>query len=203
MDISDDKYYTVEEYFSIVEDSEEMYEYHNGKLCGMAGGTATHNAISLNTAVTLHNTLSERDCMVYNSDQQVSINSLNRYLYPDVSVVCGEQEFEDEKEMRLKNPILILEVLSESTKAYGKNAKFLLYRNIPSFQEYLLIYPDRTQIDSYYREDSGLWRISSGFKLEDTIHLYSINVDLNLSDVYNKIKGLKGGMEVYPFKKKT
>ena len=105
--------------------------------------------------------------------------------------------------MRLKNPILILEVLSESTKEYDKSTKFHLYCKIPSFREYVLIHTDRIQIDSYYREDSGLWRISSGFKLEETIHLYSINVDLRLSDVYNKIKGLKGGMEVYPFKKKN
>ena len=194
MDKSKDKYYSVEEYFSILEDSEEKYEYHNGELYGMAGGTSTHNGISANTITALSNSLSEKDCMVYNSDQQIAIESINRYVYPDVSVVCGKQEFEDEKEIRLKNPVLIVEVLSEGTKAYDKTTKFHLYCKIPSFREYVLIHTDRVQIDTYYKEESGLWRISSGFNLEDSVHLYSIDEDLLLGDIYKKIKNLKQGI---------
>ncbi len=191
MEISDDKYYTVEEYFSIIEDSEEKYDYHEGKLYNMAGGTSNHSAISVNTIVGLSIALSNRDCMVYNSDQQVVIQSQKRYVYPDVSVVCGEPEHEDEKQIRLTNPKLIVEVLSEGTIEYDRSDKFHLYCKIPSFKEYLLIHSDRILVETFYREESGLWRISSAFKLEDTIHLYSLDLDLSLKDFYKKIKGLK------------
>ena len=194
MKISENKYYTTEEYFSIVEDSEEKYEYHEGKLYAMAGGTSKHNAISTNTSTALNIALSEKDCMVYNSDQQVVINDSKRYVYPDVSVVCGTQDFEDKKETRLKNPILIIEVLSESTKGFDKTDKFHLYCQIPSFREYVLIHTDKIMVETYYKEDSGLWRISSAFRIKDSIQLYSINSTITLTDIYKKIKNLKEGI---------
>jgi len=197
MEISKDKYYTPEEYFAIVEDSQEKYEYHEGKLYNMAGGTSDHSAISANAIIALGNALSEKDCIVYTSDQQVVIHSQKRYVYPDVSVVCGEPEHEDEKKIRLTNPKLIVEVLSEGTIDYDRSDKFHLYCKIPSFQEYLLIHSNRVLVETYYRKESGSWSISSAFKLADTIHLYSLDLDLSVKDIYKKIKGLPEGIREY------
>ena len=101
--------YTVEEYFSILEESDTKLEYHNGKIYAMAGGTFNHSVLSMNMGTALNNALSEKDCVVCSSDQQVFIQSENRYVFPEVSVVCGEGEFDDKKNTRLKNPVLIVE----------------------------------------------------------------------------------------------
>lgn len=187
----EDRYYTKEEYFSLVEESDLKIEYHKGRIYAMAGGTSNHNIISGNILTALNNALTERDCLVYNSDQQLAISQQERYVYADVAVVCGERAFEDQKETRLINPSLIFEVLSDSTKDYDKTTKFHLYCRLPSFKEYALVHSDRIFVESFYKEESGLWRISSAFSLQESIHLYSLSIDLPLSRLYNKITGLK------------
>lgn len=187
----EDRYYSKEEYFSLVAESDLKIEYHKGQLYAMAGGTSNHNIISGNILTGLNNALVNRDCMVYNSDQQIAIAKQDRYVYADTAVVCGEREFEDNKETRLINPSLIVEVLSDSTKDYDKTTKFHLYCSLPSFREYVLIHTDRIFVESFYKVESGLWRISSAFKLSDHLPLYSLKIDLAVSMLYHKIKGLK------------
>lgn len=195
MNIQENKKYTKEEYFSLVEESKVKLEYHQGKIYAMAGGTPEHNLISGNAVTALNIALNERDCLVYNSDQQIALSTLERYVYPDASVVCGEQEFENPHKNRLKNPILIVEVLSENTKNYDKTDKFHLYCSLPSFREYVLIHSDRILVETYFKEETSLWRISSAFRLDETIHLFSINVDIPLEQLYRKISGLKEGIQ--------
>ena len=192
MSVITDKKYTVEEYFALLEEGEIKYEFFDGRIYAMAGGSPKHNLISVNTTIALGNSLANRDCFVFNSDQQVVITPKGKYVFPDVTVCCGEPKYEDNQ--RLLNPTTIFEVLSPSTKAYNKYDKFHLYCQIASFKEYVLIHTDRLLIESFFRNTSGLWKISNAFRLEDAIQLYSIDVNLQLSDVYKKIKGLKSGL---------
>jgi len=178
------RYYTKEEYFDLVKESQEKLEYHDGEIFAMAGGTPNHNLIAVKTLRAIDEQLDNRDCLVYNSDQAVNIESANRYLYPDISALCGEQEFEG---VRLKNPVLIIEVLSEGTEAYDRGDKFNYYRSLPSFREYVLISSEKVQVESFYREEENLWRISSARELEQSIHLYSLDLDIPLSRIYAKV----------------
>ena len=135
--------------------------------------------------------LAAKDCYVYYSDQQLYLAKHQRFVYPDVMVVCGEQEFRDEKQLQIQNPKLIIEVLSGSTEGYDKTDKFSYYRSLPSFKEYVLINAEKVYVDAYYREASDLWRISSAYRLEDTIHLYSLGIDLSVKSIYAKTKDVK------------
>ncbi len=137
--------------------------------------------------------MSDKDCIVLNSDQQLAVSSENRYLYPDAMVVCGQATFEDKKQARLSNPCLIVEVLSPSTAEYDRSAKFNIYKKIPSFKEYVLINSDRICVDTFYRESDELCRISSAYKLDMKVHLFSLGIDISVRDIYHKIDGLKEG----------
>jgi Uma2 family endonuclease len=123
----------------------------------------------------------------------------NNYFFPDAMVTFGEQEFSDERQRFLKNPILIAEVLSKSTESYDKGEKFRLYRSIPSLKEYVLISSDRPVVESFYKEGDGLWRISSAITLESSIHLYALNIDIPLAQIYAKVTGLKEPNDDLPF----
>lgn len=186
--------YTFEEYLSFEEQADQRHEYHNGKILVMAGGTGDHSLIagSLNTA--LDNAIDKegRNCFVFNSDMNVRIEKYNKGIYPDLSAVYGEIEYYNEKQTVLNNAILFIEVLSESTKEYDKSEKFEMYRSIPSFREYMVVYQTIPRVQTWYREVNGLWRISSAQGLDQSIQLYSIACNIALADIYKRVlKNLK------------
>lgn len=143
--------------------------------------------------------LDDTDCIVYDSDMAVEIDRGNNYFFPDAMVTCGERKFSDERQRFLKNPVLIVEVLSKSTENYDRSEKFRFYRGILSLKEYVLISSDRPVVESFYREGEGLWRISTASKLESNIHLYSLNIDIPLAQIYAKVTDLKDPFDGLPF----
>jgi Uma2 family endonuclease len=118
---------TFKEYLAIERNAEEKSEYFNGEMFLMAGASTNHSRIVRNVIRTLANQTLEGDCEVYPGDMRIKINKLNKSAYPDVLMVCGEQQFDDEQKDTLLNPTLIIEVLSDSTEAYdrGKNVRAL------------------------------------------------------------------------------
>ncbi|MEM1327843.1 MAG: Uma2 family endonuclease [Bacteroidota bacterium] len=115
---------------------------------------------------------------------KVRIEKYNKAVYPDLSAVCGEIEYENERQTVLKNPMLFIEVLSESTKAYDKSEKFEMYRSIPSFQEYMVIYQTIPRVQTWYKETKELWRIESVQGLDRSVYLHSIGCSISLADIY-------------------
>lgn len=184
------RYYTPEEYFHLLEESDVKLEYFDGHIQAMAGAPSNHNILAGNTRLALGNKLWDTDCVIYDSDQAVKIEKYNCYVFPDASVVCGKREFEDEKQLRLTNPFLIIEVLSDSTADYDRGEKFSYYRSLPSFREYVLIHSNKIWVESYYREESNLWRIASVATLEEVLHLHSLKIDIPLQALYAKTEGL-------------
>lgn len=184
------QYYTPEEYFQLLEESEVKFEYHDGYLEMMAGAASNHNIVSGNTRLALGNALWETDCIVYDSDQAVEIEAYNRYLFPDASVVCSKREFSDAKQMRLTNPFVIIEVLSETTEAYDRGEKFSFYRSLPSFREYVLVHSTKIWVETFYREESNLWRIATVSNMEESIHLNFLKLDIPLKHLYAKTEDL-------------
>ena len=131
------KSYTPAEYLELERKAEVRHEYIDGEIFEMAGANKRHNRILVNVVRLLDNQLLERDCNVYESDMRVKITSTEKYTYPDVVASCGEEIFEDSTEDTLLNPMLIIEILSKSTEAYDRGAKFEYYQTIESFQEYV------------------------------------------------------------------
>ena len=187
-----ERYYTFEEYLALEEVAEVKHEYHSGKVIAMAGGTGNHSILcnSIGTEIDFALKKSKKNCTTFNSDMKVRINKFNKSVYPDAAIVCGKPTYSNSKKTVLENPMLIIEVLSESTKSYDKADKFSFYRSIPSFREYMIIYQSIPKIETWYKEEENLWRIGSAVGLDKSIYLHSIDATLELADIYAKAEDL-------------
>lgn len=128
------KKYSIEEYVQLEQETNTKYEYHDGKLFAMAGDTLNHSSISTRMTSELDRHLEESNCIVFNNDAKLNIVKFNKYVYPDAMIVCGVVERSNQYPEAITNPIIIIQVLSESTAAYDRGDKFKFYRSIPSLQ---------------------------------------------------------------------
>ncbi len=178
---------TPEEYLDIERQAEFRSEYVAGEMFAMAGATSNHNRIISNVVAAVRPKLRRKFCFIYASDMKIWIPNSREFTYPDVAVVCGEPQFQDQVTDVLLNPVLIVEVLSKSTANYDRSEKFAKYREISSFQEYLLITQDRVQVDCYSRLGAQHWNYIIYTSLEETIPLKTPALELSLVDVYEDI----------------
>ena len=133
------------------------------------------------------NGLKGRKCEVYPSDMRVKITASGLYTYPDVTVVCGHPEFEDDQGDTLLNPTVLFEVLSDSTEAYDRGTKSAHYRRLPSLMEYVLIAQDQPLVERYVRQPDGSWVLRDVTRLEETVALDGISVQLPMSEIYRQV----------------
>ncbi len=180
------KYLSVSDYLAAEEQSSVKQEYHNGLLVDMAGGSIDHNRIAGNMYFELRNRL-HGSCTVFNSDQKVYLDAVNHFVYPDVSVVCGELNAQNQA---ILNPILIVEVLSEGTSAYDRGAKFRKYRTLPAFQEYLLIDQDQPIVDALFRESRDYWRMQTIIGLDRDVPVHSLDIRIPMQAIYSGLDSL-------------
>jgi Uma2 family endonuclease len=181
------KHYTPEEYLALERQAQCKSEYYAGEIFAMAGASRWHNLIVTNVLRELSTQLKGRPCTTYPSDMRVKVNPTGLYSYPDVTVVCGEAQFEDNQQDTLLNPTLIVEVLSESTEAYDRGGKFAHYRKLASLMEYVLIAQTKPHIEHYVRQPDNRWLLAEADSLHDSIHLPSIDCHLALAEVYDKV----------------
>lgn len=179
-------YLSPEEYLALERQAEFKSEYIDGVVYALAGGTPRHSLVAVNITTSLSVQLRGRSCRVYNSDLKVTTPNLQRYFYPDVSVVCGETGVVDDQEDVVLNPILIVEVSSESTTAFDRGKKFLSYQQIDSLQEYILVSQDEVLVEGYARQGNDTWLYTKVAGLEGVLTLSSVNCELALKDVYDK-----------------
>jgi Uma2 family endonuclease len=182
------KIFTSTEYLEFERLSEVKHELINGEIFEMAGAVKRHNQISANIIRLLGNQLLERDCNAFSSDMRVKISAAGNYTYPDIVAVCGEEIYEDETEDTLINPQLIIEVLSKSTEAYDRGAKFEYYQTIESFREYVLITQEPFRVEQYVRKNENEWSYFEFRKPENIVRLNSIDCEISLQDIYHKIQ---------------
>ena len=180
-------YLTPEEYLAVERQAEHKSEYVDGEMVAMTGASRRHNLIAFNITREISQQLRGRPCEGYASDMRVRVPSTRLYTYPDVVVVCGEPKFEDDYVDTLLNPTLIIEVLSESTELYDRGKKFGFYRTIESLAEYLLVAQDECRIEQYVKQPDGRWLLADYRSLEDVVELPSIQCQLTLSEVYDKV----------------
>ena len=179
---------SVEEYLAMERAAQDKHEYLNGEVFAMSGASYNHTLIAINVARELGMQLKKRPCTVHSADLRVKVSPTGLYTYSDVVVVCGEPQFDDQMKDTLTNPILIVEVLSESTKSYDRGDKFAHYRSIPSFMEYVLIAQDTPHGEHFIRRPDKSWSLYEKDALEDTVELASIGCTLSLADVYDKVR---------------
>lgn len=182
------KYYTPEAYLEIEINSEERHEYINGEIIPMTGGLPNHNQIALNLGGGLNYYLKGKPYRVFVLDQRLWIPKKQIYTYPDVMVVSGKLEFAKGRKDTITNPLMIIEVLSKSTKSYDRDEKFAAYRTITGFQEYILIDQYTLHIEQYYKSDRNKWIFSEYDSESDTLSLSSISFPISLMDIYDKVE---------------
>lgn len=174
-------------YLALERNADHRSEYVNGHIFAMAGAVRRHNQITFNIAVSLGTQLKGRKCIAYASDMRIKISQTSLYTYPDIVATCHEPMFEDTELDTLINPSMIVEVLSDSTEAYDRGAKFAHYRRLPSLQEYLLIAQNHVSVEQFIRTDDR-WTLIESNNREFEIQLDSINCTLSLSDIYDKVE---------------
>ncbi|MEZ4768991.1 MAG: Uma2 family endonuclease [Caldilineales bacterium] len=188
---------TPQEYLKMERAAEYKSEYYAGEVFAMVGASPRHVLIATNTAAVLVGELKKRPCMVYSADLRVKVSASGLYTYPDIIVACKKPEFDDPREDTLLNPSVIVEVLSPSTEAYDRGAKFNHYRKIESLTDYLLISQDRALVEHYVRQpdedpaagNSGTrWLLTVYQGLENIAVIPSIDVELPLSEIYDKVE---------------
>ena len=179
-------YFTPEEYIALERKAEYKSEYFDGHIIAMSGASRQHNLIVTNISGELHHQFKGRGCEVYTNDMRVRPSPRDTYVYPDVVVVCGEPEFEDDVFDTLLNPILIVEVLSPSTERRDRGEKFTRYKHLVSLQEYVLVSQDKVWVE-HHRRHGTQWVLSHYRALEDVLRLPSIGCELPLHDIYARI----------------
>ncbi|MFK7922245.1 MAG: Uma2 family endonuclease [Bacteroidia bacterium] len=182
---------SVEEYLKMEQESEVRHEFHDGEVFAMAGGTYNHSVIGANALALIHGACAEKSCITFNGDMKVEIKASNKYLYPEVSVVCGPVDISEQTSHAITNPVLIAEVLSESTEGYDRGAKFRYYQQLASFREYLLIDQASPVVTVYYLNDKDVWEMRSYMGLEANFPLHSLDIEISLKALYLNTQDLQ------------
>jgi Uma2 family endonuclease len=179
---------SAEEYLAWEVAQTEKHEYWRGEVFAMSGGKLRHNALGANAIAALRAVLRARGCVVLSSDQRIGIGG-DRYVYPDVTVVCGALQVE--RYDVLTAPTILVEVLSRSTEAYDRGAKWEAYRSLPSLTDYVLLAQDRAIVEQFRREPGATWTFHAHGAGE---HVTLANgATLAVDDLYDGVLALPAG----------
>lgn len=180
--------YTLDEYLARERVAEYKSEFYRGEIFAMAGGSPRHNRVSGNLFASLHNRLRGKPCRPYASDQRLRIPANGLSTYPDISIVCGELQCDELDHHGLVNPRVLIEVLSPSTEGYCRGKKFLLYRQLESLQEYVLVAQDEPLIERYVRQKDGSWLFTVFKGLEAELDFPTVGCSVPFSEIYEDVK---------------
>ena len=187
MNAQPQSFLTAQDYLAWERQQETRHEYLNGQIFAMTGASRAHNVLCGNLLATLHSQLRGKPCEVYANDMRVKVSETGMYTYPDLVAACGEPRFEDQAVDTLLNPILIIEILSDSTERHDRGAKFTHYRSLASLQKYLLVSQTECRIEHYLRQPGNHWLLTEYQDLRERIHLNSLGSQLILAEVYERI----------------
>jgi Uma2 family endonuclease len=178
---------TAQEYLAQERQAQTKSEYIDGEILAMTGASRPHNLIAGNIFASLHSQIRSRPCEIYMGDMRVAVDQAEFYTYPDVVVVCEDPQFLDVELDTLLNPTLIVEVLSPSTAFYDRGEKFNRYRQLSTLQEYLIVAQDIPALEHYRRQSPREWILVDITDWETPVELSSIQCQLALKDIYEKV----------------
>lgn len=176
---------SIEDYFQLDDDGKDVrYEYLDGELRMLAGGSMNHGIIIADLTGILYALLHNGPCGLYSADVRLQL-SQSRYVYPDLTISCDQRDLTSDDEMT-HFPTVIIEVLSPGTEAFDRGKKFFYYREHPSIQEYVLINADSVQIEIYRREDDG-WKLRT-YGPGSHAQLKSLDIQFPTDAVYQRVR---------------
>lgn len=179
-------HFTPEAYLEWERTSEGKHEYLNGEVFALAGAKDAHVTVTGNLFAQLHPFLRGGPCRIYMADMKVSVQRVNAFFYPDLLVTCDDRDGETDYYKQF--PLLIVEVLSESTAAFDRGSKFASYRKLESLREYVLIDPDTMNVDCFRLDvASGHW-VLYPFAAGETVELASIGFSAPIESLYENVQ---------------
>jgi Uma2 family endonuclease len=174
---------SLEEYHEIERNSDIKYEYSDGRIYDMSGGTYAHSRIAINIMSKLSAHLQDKPCKVVNSDMKVlPLGDENPTYYPDVTVTCNPDDYRDDS-TAIRSPRLIVEVLSPSTAYKDRGEKLRVYKSCASVEEYVLISTRRQEVEVYYHQGTNKWE-NTQYTTEQSIFLASVGLTIPVSEIY-------------------
>lgn len=179
---------SLEEYFELDRNAEGNFEYFDAEIFEMSGVSVNHARIERNLLNKLTDKAFEKGCEVFPANLRVKVPTLPTYRYPDLSIACGELKFEEIGGLQcLVNPVLLVEVLSESTESYDRGEKFRLYKTIESFREYVLVSSHSKDVTHYLKHNDRFW-LQSDYVAGESLHITTLDFDLSVDDIYREIE---------------
>ena len=185
--------FTHEEYFAIEESSDTKSEFYRGEIFAMSGGSVEHNQIARKLLRLVDTALDGTACQVFFADLRLNISAYDLITYPDLFVACGSLKRLPGRKDTLTDATMVIEVLSPKTELYDQSEKFLFYKSLPSFKEYLLVSQSQAKVERHHRSARGEWR-SSQFGPGQSFSLKSIHCEIAVDEVYRGVD-LLGGKE--------
>jgi len=181
------KHLSPDEYLELEETAEFKSEYYQGEIFNMAGASINHNQIITNLVIEIGTALKNKECRIFSNDVRLWVESKNLFTYPDLIIVCNKLEYYPDRNDTITNPLIIIEVLSESTENYDRGKKFLFYRSIPTFQEYILIDRYSVHIEQFSMGDNRKWVLTEYNDLNDVLKFTKINFQIPFADIYSQV----------------
>jgi len=181
------RHYTPEEYLALEEKAEFKSEYHDGEIVSISGGTTNHNKIAGNFCRKFPLIVKGQNYEIFINDVRLWTARYRRYVYPDVIVIQGEPIYEGSGTTTVTNPLLIVEVLSNSTSSYDRGDKFQYYRSIPEFREYIMVDQYQFYIEQFAKNSAGKWVLTEYESADAVLALESIDFQISLTDIYERV----------------
>lgn len=176
---------TAEEYLQWESLQELRYEYCNGEVFAMTGGTKGHNRLALNLSNALLDKVDAEGCEINTSDVKVQVNENHAYRYPDLIVSCDERDKTEPSFYR--HPKLIVEVLSPSTESIDRDDKFQECIQIPTLEEYVLISAKRMQVECFRKGEGRMW-LYFPYREGDRVSIASMDIELPIEQLYRNVR---------------
>ena len=184
----DKQKFTIEEYLQMERASDVKHEYYQGEIFAMAGASPRHSFISSNLITELHNRLKTSPCFPHGSDMRIHIPENTLFTYPDISIICGDiNTFDKDKDTAIQ-PIILIEILSKSTRNYDRGGKFKLYRDIPTLKEYMLVDSEIINVEIWRLNERNHWELEEYKNLKDIVTLPAINVSISMEEIYARTR---------------
>lgn len=187
MSLRPPSYVTPEEFLEMERHADHRSEYHGGEIFPMEDTSPAQGLIVTNLGREISLYLKKKPCRVF-TGALLRIPSTGDITYPDLMVVCGQEQFGDRAKDTLLNPVLIIEVLSPSTSDFDRGSKFQRYRSLPSVRQYVTVAQEEPLIEISTRQEEKRWEVVYYEGLDQTIPLASIGCELSAAEVYDKVE---------------
>lgn len=187
--VSVQRWITPNEYLEFEQEAEEKHEYINGEIYAMAGASFNHGRLALNLARLIGTHLVASPCEASGSGVRVYNPTSGSYFYPDFMILCDKPIFKGKGQTTVTNPLIVIEILSPSTEAFDRDAKFAHYQLLPSLEVYSLISQKEPKVEVYTRQnESDDWEEEIFEGMESVFMLRPIEFSAPLSEVYQRVE---------------